>query len=405
MEQDKEKNTKKVSVVLPALNEEKGIKAVLDGLKGAAKNVLEQFDTISDVEIIVVDDGSTDNTAEIAESVDGVKVLRQETNGGYGHAIKTGFEQAQGDWLVFLDADGTYPPSFLFNLVEEMHRTQADIILGSRMSGQKTGMPIVRKTGNLFFARLLSWITGKRITDTASGMRILKKNVMAKLDKLPDGLNFTPAMSTNALHRMLDIREIPMPYDERVGGSKLNPVTDGFRFLWTIIRTAHRYNPMKIFGALGLILLLTAMVLGISPLVYYIKIQRVEDWEIYRLTTVIVLAVAGINVIFFGVVSNIIMATIHRLPPYRNSFLAKILLRPFVIKHLWLGGVILMISAPVLNYQGLYSYFVTGKVYLHWSYTITGSMLFLLGLSLTLWGSLVRVVEQARLRLEEKKAS
>ncbi len=405
---EKDNNTeggkKIVSVVLPALNEEKGIKKVLDGLREAADHVKQEFEIIDHVEIIVVDDGSTDRTAEIAEEVKDVSVVRQAKNGGYGHAIKTGFSRAHGDWLVFLDADGTYPPSFLVDLVREMIETDADIILGSRLSGQKTGMPMVRKTGNLFFAHLLSWITGKKITDTASGMRILKKSALSELDKLPDGLNYTPAMSTSALHRMLDIREIPMPYDERVGGSKLNPITDGLRFLWTILRTAHRYNPMKMFGLLGAICLVVAIVLGISPLAYYIRVQRVEDWEIYRLTTVIVLAVAGINIIFFGVVSNIIMAAIHRLPPYRNSILAKLLLRPFVIRHLWFAGIILMIAAPALNYEGLYTYFTTGKVYLHWSYTLTGSMLFLLGISLVLWGSLVRVVEGVRLRLEEKKA-
>ncbi len=392
-----------VSVVLPALNEESGIREVLEGLRLARQQVLEKSASVAEVEILVVDDGSTDATAEVAESVEGVRVLRQATNGGYGHAIKAGFAACEGDWLVFLDADGTYPPAFLLDLVLEMESTGAEIILGSRLAGARSEMPLVRRTGNLFFARLLSWITGRTITDTASGMRILRRDVLDRLDPLPDGLNYTPAMSTSALHRLVDIREIPMAYDERVGGSKLNPVTDGLRFLWTILRTAHRYNPLKMFGLLGVLLLAIAAGLGVGPLAYYIQVQRVEDWEIYRLVTVEVLGVAGVNLIFFGAVSNIVMAATHRLPPFRNSLLGRLLLRPFVIRYLWLLGLGLMIGAVVLNLEGLYTFFTIGKVYLHWSYTLTGSMLFLLGLSLTLWGSLVRVVDAARLSPEQDR--
>jgi hypothetical protein len=119
----------------------------------------------------------------------------------------------------------------------------------------------------------------------------------------------------------------------------------------------------------------------------------VEDWAIYRLVAVIVLVISGVNVLFFGAVANVVLAATHRMPPYRNSLLARILLRPFVLRHLWLLGVLLMLSAAVLNHEGLYTYLTSGKVYIHWSYVLTGCMLFLLGLSLLLWGSLVRVVD------------
>jgi hypothetical protein len=169
-------------------------------------------------------------------------------------------------------------------------------------------------------------------------------------------------------------------------------VVDGLRFLATILRTAHRYNPLKVFGSLGVLMLLCAVAFGIGPVAYYLEARRVEDWEFYRLMAVAVLAVAGVNVIFFGVVANVVLAATHRLPPFRNSLLARLLLRPFVIRHLWLLGVLLMLSAPALNWEGLVTYFTEGKVFLHWTYPFTGALLFLLGLSLSLWGSLVRVV-------------
>jgi glycosyltransferase involved in cell wall biosynthesis len=379
--------------VIPALNEEQAIGEVLKRLGGTVDGIAERFPIVARVEILVVDDGSTDRTAEVAGAVQGVRVLRLGKNRGYGGALKAGFAAAAGDWLAFLDADATYPPEFLVRLVESMLQTNADIILGSRMTGAESRMPAVRHAGNLFFARLLSWITGRAITDTASGMRIFKRDVLERLGNLPDGLDFTPAMSTSALHERLDIREIPMPYNERGGASKLNPVTDGLRFLWTILRTAHRYNPLKVFGLIGLVLVAVGIGYGIGPLAYYLQVQRIEDWAIYRLVTVIVLVISGINLLFFGVVANVVLAAAHRMPPFRNSLLARVLLRPFVIRHLWILGVILMLSAVVLNHEGLYTYITIGKVFIHWSYVLTGCMLFLLGLSLLLWGSLVRSVE------------
>lgn len=381
-----------MSVVLPALNEERAIAGVLRRLRATGDRILRDSAGIDRVQILVVDDGSTDRTAQVAESVAGVDVLRLEKNRGYGGALKAGFEKADGEWLAFLDADNTYPPEFLADLVESMFQTDAEIILGSRFAGAESRMPAVRRAGNLFFARLLSWITGRTITDTASGMRIFKRGVLDRLPQLPDGLDFTPAMSTSALHERLDIREIPMPYNERAGASKLNPFTDGLRFLWTILRTAHRYNPLKVFGLVGVILVAVGIGYGVGPLAYYIQVQRVEDWAIYRLVTVIVLTVSGINILFFGVVANVVLAATNRMPPFRNSLMARLLLRPFVLRHLWVLGLALMLSAVGLNHEGLYTYITSGKVYIHWSYVLTGSLLFLLGLSLLLWGSLVRVV-------------
>ena len=112
-------------------------------------------------------------------------------------------------------------------------------------------MPMTRRIGNLFFANLISLISNHRISDSASGMRVLRREALPILYPLPDGLNFTPVMSTRALHEELKMIEVPITYSERAGRSKLSVVRDGTRFLNSIIWTAMNYNPVRILGGVG----------------------------------------------------------------------------------------------------------------------------------------------------------
>jgi glycosyltransferase involved in cell wall biosynthesis len=138
-------------------------------------------------------------------------------NGGYGAALKTGFAAATGEWVGFLDADGTYPPEYFPALIKAAVEQDADLVIGSRMAGAESQMPVTRRIGNLIFARLVNIISASKITDSASGMRIFKKSILGQLYPLPDGLNLTPVMSTRALHERLKMIEVPIPYSERIG--------------------------------------------------------------------------------------------------------------------------------------------------------------------------------------------
>src|SRR5512135_2164781 len=127
-----------LSVVIPAFNEEKGICDVLDRVRGGQSALLAAG---FDLEIIVVDDGSRDGTAGLVAAVPDVCLIRHARNGGYGAALKTGFAAAQGDWIGFLDADGTYPPEYFSPLCRAALAEDADIVIGSRMSGAQSQMP------------------------------------------------------------------------------------------------------------------------------------------------------------------------------------------------------------------------------------------------------------------------
>ena len=147
------------------------------------------------LELIVVDDGSKDRTPEIVRSIAGARLVQHPHNKGYGAALKTGFQAATGDLLAFLDADGTYPPEYFPALCQEMIKG-ADVVVGSRRSGASSEMPMVRRLGNFIWSSLLSLIAGQRVADPASGMRVFRCDVLECLFPLPDGLNFTPVMST-----------------------------------------------------------------------------------------------------------------------------------------------------------------------------------------------------------------
>src|SRR3972149_6041440 len=184
-----------LSVVIPAYNEESGIAEIADRVLRVRED-LEKAG-IAELELLVVDDGSKDRTALIAGEIGGVRLMRHAKNRGYGAALKTGFSQAKGELIGFLDADGTYPPEYFPQLCQEAMRGN-DLVIGSRMAGAESEMPFTRRVGNLFFATLLTLVGHQRVSDSASGMRVFKKDILERIYPLPDGLNLTPVMSTRA---------------------------------------------------------------------------------------------------------------------------------------------------------------------------------------------------------------
>ena len=140
--------TQRLSVVIPAFNEEQGIGPLLDRLITTGNRIQELFPVIADVEVIVVDDGSTDATRTIVARFPHVKLIRHAANKGYGAALKTGFSNATGDYMAFLDADATNPPEALPDLVRPIVEGRADVVVGTRVSDKDGGMPKIRTLGN-----------------------------------------------------------------------------------------------------------------------------------------------------------------------------------------------------------------------------------------------------------------
>ena len=280
-----------LTIVIPALDEEEAIGSTIERCL-AAREEIQRVAGLEAVEIIVVSDGSTDRTPEIARSFSEVGVIEFERNRGYGAAIKAGFAAGTGTLVGFLDADGTCDPRQFAEMCRRLQTDRADIVLGSRL-GPGSKMPRTRRFGNRIFALLLGFLCGRRVTDTASGMRVIDRHVLDTLYPLPDGLHFTPSMSARALLNDLRVIEIPMPYEERIGESKLRAAQDGVRFLRTIVEGVLCYQPERPFLIGFAVCLVAGLCLAAYPVEFYITNGRVEEWMIYRFLVCLLLGTVG----------------------------------------------------------------------------------------------------------------
>jgi glycosyltransferase involved in cell wall biosynthesis len=391
----KNQHTHKLSIIIPAYNEEEAIAAIIKRCLKEREAIVRET-PVEDVEIIVVNDGSHDKTAEIARQFKEIFLISYPQNRGYGAAIKTGFENATGTMVSFLDADGTCDPNYFIEMCNTLIAEDADIVIGSRMTTESK-MPKIRRIGNLFYVGLINFLGDTKITDSASGMRVIKKSSLEKIYPLPDGLHFTPAMSCRAvLDEDVKILEVPMRYEERVGESKLGVIQDGIRFLKTIIDIALSYEPFKFFGITGILFFLVGLGYGIFPLIYYIRFTLVPDYMIYRLITVMVFIVTSFTLFTVGIISDELTDLIHKSRKRERKFKPAIyyLLSQ---KNLIVFGTIVAFSGIALNYKTIWQYISTGLIDVPWVYVVTGAFLFLIGLQSIALGILRRILATLRL--------
>ena len=387
------KNSKDLvlSVVIPAYNEEHGITEIAARVLSIG-NELKKVG-IKQLELLVVDDGSKDKTAQVASRIKGVTLIRHPKNKGYGAALKTGFAQAKGELIGFLDADGTYPPEYFPKLCQSA-LNGSDLVIGSRMAGEDSKMPLTRRVGNFFFATLLSILGRQKVTDSASGMRVFKREVLEHIYPLPDGLNLTPVMSTRALHEGIKIEEVPIPYSERVGRSKLSVIHDGRIFLQSMVWTAMSYNPVRIFGLIGLGGLGIA---GIVTLVLIIQrlsgVTSLSPLGVAALFLGLISAVAGINIFALGITFNYLVALFYKKPIKQGLFGKPIFKTPLDQHFGWMGivavvdGFVVGVASLILGLQGW-------ELEKLWFYLLGSAMIFLVGIQLVVYWLLLRILEE-----------
>jgi hypothetical protein len=379
-----------LSVVIPAYNEEDGIGQIVERVLATGPALQ---DCAAALELIVVDDGSRDRTAEIVRQYPDVLLVQHPTNYGYGAALKTGFARATGQWLGFLDADGTYPPEHFPALLRAGRDQAADLVIGSRMAGAESQMPTSRRVGNLFFAALVSLIGNRRISDSASGMRLIRREALARLYPLPDGLNFTPVMSTRAIHETLSMIEVPIPYSERVGRSKLTIVGDGTRFLQSIVWTALDYNPVRILGAMGTACVALALLIGLALVAVRLQgITELGTWGTLGVFAAQVLAVAGVSIFSLGATFNYLVSLFHK-EPLRQGLFGKPIFDPPLDRQFGWMGLVAALAGLVLGSVSLGYGFAGWPVSRLWLYLLGSAMLILVGVQLIVSWVVMRVLE------------
>jgi hypothetical protein len=380
-----------LTIVIPALNEEEAIGDTLRRTR-EARSFICANSPVRDVDIVVVSDGSTDRTEEIAKTFADVTVLVFEKNRGYGAAIKCGFEHGRGDLVSFLDADGTCDPKIFASLCRALDEQQADLVLGSRM-GPESEMPLIRTVGNRIFAWILGALSKRVVQDTASGMRVIRRDALESLYPLPDGLHFTPAMSARALlEDKLRLVEVPMPYAERVGRSKLSVVKDGVRFLSVILRAAVAYRPSRpLLLAAGLLGLATLAV-AFQPVSYWLANQELREPMIYRVMLASLLGTLSAIVVCSALVSERVAALVHRRPIASRGVTGRIARLLSSETRRW--GIIGLVGAAfVSSWPGLVQYVSTGQVEMHWSRAMLSSLLVVVAAMLGITSFLLHMLE------------
>jgi len=377
-----------LTIVIPAYNEEEAIGSTVERTLSCRAEVMERGG-VSAVQIIVVDDGSTDATLQIASSYDEIEVVSFGANRGYGAAIKEGFRRGNGDLLGFLDADGTCDPRFFGDLCAAFSRGDADIALGSRLTPESR-MPRVRRLGNRVFALMLGILANRKVTDAASGMRVVRRDALNRLGRLPDGLHYTPAMSARAVLSGLRVVEIPMPYEERSGESKLSVWRDGVRFARAIIDGVLFFRPARLFLIAAAMALAISGIISLSPIEYYVRNRSVQEWMIYRFIVAFLFGSIGFLCLSAAAIAT--RMTDLRLRSPDRTFWEAGIARLFESTLLAAGAIALGVSAVALLWPGVVEYLSTGQLTMHWSRVIVAAFALLLAVQGLITRVLLRII-------------
>lgn len=379
----------RLSIVIPAFNEEAAIgKTVRSCLEARARIQAEAG--LDAVDVIVVDDGSSDRTAAIVREIPDAQLVQHGVNKGYGVAIKTGFAAARGELLSFLDADGTCDPLLLGRLAKTLVEQQADVVSGNRLA-PGNHMPPIRRLGNRMFATMINVVAPQHVTDLASGMRVMRRDALPKLAPLPDGMHFTPAMSAKAVFdQSLKLVEVPIPYAERIGTSKLSVLKDGQRFLRVLGEIALSYRPFAFFGAPGLLCLVIGALYSIQPIRHLVDTGTLPADAIYRVFTIVVLTVTGITLLGTGLVAEAATAILHgrRGPPHALHRICDAIL----LSHPFTLGTLSGIAAIVLNRHAIATYLEYRRIDDPWIHIAVGGLLVLLAATLYALGALKKIL-------------
>jgi glycosyltransferase involved in cell wall biosynthesis len=277
---------KKLTVIVPVFNEEAAIEKTI--------NELVLFSKSKEWEILVVNDGSTDNTVSILEKFPEIRVISHPYNKGYGAALKTGIKNSATNLICFYDADGQHSPVQIINLLDNFG--SYDMLVGER--GKDSHREWVRRPGKWLLYRVANFLTGVKIPDLNSGLRLIKREIILRLLHLfPDGFSFSTTSTIAFLNLGLNLGYYPITTKKRIGKSTLKQIKHGSNVLLLILRLIVLFNPLKVFIPVSFFLISVGMIYEVYQGVIILGFEKAR-----LIPGAFFLIITGVVIFFFGLV-------------------------------------------------------------------------------------------------------
>jgi len=279
-----------ISVVIPAYNEANAILEIIEKIQ----QVLLDENIVG--EIIVVDDGSADQTAEVVSQTT-CRLIRHSYNKGYGASLKTGIRQAKNSIILIIDADGTYPCEAIPLLIKEMDTH--DMVVGAR-TGDIVQVPPLRRPVKWILNKLANYLSGTTIPDLNSGMRAFRReNVISYFRLLPSGFSFTTTITLIMLTNDFNVLYLPINYYERTGKSKIRPIHDTINFFSLVFRMVLFFRPLRIFVPM----IFFFSLLSITKVIY-----DINTYDFHLATSTVVLLTLTFQTTILGLIADLVVS-------------------------------------------------------------------------------------------------
>jgi glycosyltransferase involved in cell wall biosynthesis len=294
---------------VPAYNEQEKITETIERLKAVGDDVRN---TGFELFIYVVDDGSTDKTASLAEQAGADRVIKHKINIGLGAAVRSGLTAAKknsADIVVKFDADLQHEPKDIISLIEPIVNDEADIVYGNRLERIEYSMPMVRKTGNKVFTKLMSMLTGWPVKDSQPGIFAANRDYLAVFN-IPGDYNYTQQILLDAYHQGMRFAHVPVTFRQRTTGKSFVSMKYPLKVIPQLILVIISVKPMKIFLPAGLFFLFAAAGIFSIELVLWFLGKTIKP--VIHVNAVLGLAFFGLQTFFFGLLAELIVRTRRR---------------------------------------------------------------------------------------------